>query len=210
MKPGKLITIEGGEGVGKTTCLRYLGAEIQRQGMDLWQTREPGGTALGEALRHIALGHEYAGMTEKAELLLMFAARAEHIHRKILPALQAGQWVLCDRFIDATYAYQGGGRGLPQDRIQWLENWVQAGLTPDLTLLMDMPVKQGLKRARQRSVPDRVESESISFFEQVRQAYLARAAQEPERIKVIDASCELDDVEAQVMVVLGEFFARHT
>ncbi len=210
MKPGKLITIEGGEGVGKTTCLRYLAAEIQRQGMDLWQTREPGGTALGEALRYIVLRHEYAGMTEKAELLLMFAARAEHIHRKILPALQAGQWVLCDRFIDATYAYQGGGRGLPQDRIQWLENWVQAGLTPDLTLLMDMPVKQGLKRARQRSVPDRVESESISFFEQVRQAYLARAAQEPERIKVIDASCELDDVEAQVMVVLGEFFARHT
>ena len=148
---GKFITIEGIEGAGKSTCMSVVAAEIEKSGLSLLQTREPGGTELGEDLRELLLGHRHHGMADDTELLLMFAARAEHLQRKIIPALHAGQWVLCDRFTDATYAYQGAGRGLSLSRIADLEQWVQADLRPDLTIVMDLPVAQGMERAGRRS-----------------------------------------------------------
>ena len=205
MHQAAFITIEGIEGAGKSTCMQVLAERIEARGMELVQTREPGGTELGEALRELLLGHRHTGMADDTELLLMFAARAEHIQRRIRPALDRGEWVLCDRFTDATYAYQGAGRGVPIERIRILEDWVQAGLRPDLTLLMDLPVEQGLERAGRRSDPDRFESEALAFFERVRQGYLDIARAEPERVKVIDAARGLDEVTARVRAVITEF-----
>lgn len=182
---------------------------MKQAGIDFLETREPGGTQLGEDLRQLLLGHKHTGMSDDAELLMMFASRAEHLQQKILPALEAGQWVLCDRFTDATYAYQGGGRGIPFSRIQTLENWVQQGLKPNLTLLLDLPVVQGLERAGKRSTPDRFESEARAFFEKVRQSYLDLAASEPDRIQVIDSSLELEDVLAQITTVVNNFLQRN-
>lgn len=209
MKRGCFITIEGGEGAGKTTCMRHVAGQIQQHGLELIQTREPGGTELGEDLRALLLGHQYTGMGTDTELLLMFAARAEHIQRKIEPALAAGQWVLCDRFTDATYAYQGAGRGVSLERMAILQDWVQGDLRPDLTLLLDLPVEQGMYRARQRSAPDRFESEARTFFERVRQGYLDIAARYPERVKVIDASRELAQVQAAITAVIHPFLHAH-
>ncbi|MCB1724049.1 MAG: dTMP kinase [Gammaproteobacteria bacterium] len=194
MSDARFITVEGIEGAGKSSCLAVIEALIRRRGHDLLVTREPGGTPLGEELRALLLGHRADGMSDDAELLLMFAARAEHLYRRIEPALAAGQWVLCDRFTDATYAYQGYGRGIDLARIATLETWVQGGRKPDLTLLLDLPVEQGLSRAGKRSAPDRFEREQTAFFERVRAGYLALAERSPQRYRVIDASRPLEPV----------------
>jgi dTMP kinase len=202
---GKFITVEGIEGAGKTSCMQVVTEVIEHQGINAIHTREPGGTDLGEDLRSLLLGHKHTGMSDDAELLMMFAARAEHIAQKIQPALDDGKWVLCDRFTDATYAYQGYGRGIPLEKIAGLENWVQGELRPDLTLLMDLPVEVGMERAGKRSAPDRFESEAWDFFERIRQGYLSIAAEQPSRVKVIDASQDLPDVQAQVRVAIEDF-----
>lgn len=198
MKTGKFITLEGIEGAGKSSCMAVLHKLLLEAGHEVLLTREPGGTPLGEDLRELLLGHKHTGMADDTELLLMFAARAEHLRNKIEPALNSGTWVLCDRFTDATYAYQGGGRKLDMQRIKQLEDWVQQGLGPDLTLLLDLPVATGLERAGKRSAPDRIELEADHFFQRVRDAYLNIAAAEPTRVKIIDASRDLSDVTLQL------------
>ena len=203
MTDGKFITLEGIEGAGKSSCMTVAEELLRQAGHEVLVTREPGGTPLGEDLRALLLGHKHAGMADDTELLLMFAARAEHLRNRIEPAIQSGQWVLCDRFTDATYAYQGGGRGLDIHRIKQLEDWVQAGTKPDLTLLLDLPVATGLERAGNRSAPDRIESEASGFFQRVREAYLAIAANEPERVKLIDASRSFSEVAEQLGEQLG-------
>jgi len=203
MNKGKFITVEGGEGAGKSSNLYFIQSLLEAAGIEVLFTREPGGTDLGEDIRELLLGHKHTGMADDAELLMMFASRAEHLNHKIIPALENGTWVLCDRFTDATYAYQGGGRNISFDRIAMLENWVQGDLRPDMTLLLDLPVETGLQRARNRSEPDRFESEKIEFFENVRSAYLKIAHDEPERVKVIDASKPLDEVQMQIKSVLS-------
>ncbi|MCW9014493.1 MAG: dTMP kinase [Gammaproteobacteria bacterium] len=195
------ITLEGSEGVGKTSNLEYIKSLLDGAGIEYIETREPGGTPLGEALRNTLLGEDFKGMSDDTELMLMFAARAEHVAQVIRPALEQGQWVLCDRFTDSTYAYQGGGRQLDMDRIAGLEQWVLGDLRPDITLLLDAPVDIGRERAGKRSEPDRFEQERDAFFNRVRETYLARAKQEPDRIKVIDASKDLDNVQSQIKEV---------
>lgn len=201
---GKFITVEGSEGVGKSSNLAFIEDYLRNAGINVLRTREPGGTQLGEAIRELLLDARQSAMCDDTELLLMFAARAQHLAEVIRPALAAGQWVLCDRFTDATYAYQGGGRGVPMERIRVLEDWVQGELRPDHTLLLDMPVAGGLERAGARSKPDRFEQEQHAFFERVRETYLARAQTEPTRIHVIDASPALDKVQAQITTVLQQ------
>lgn len=201
MSRGLFITLEGGEGAGKSTSLDFVRQLIEHSGREALVTREPGGTALGENIRELLL-HGRDGISPDTELLLMFAARAEHLAQVIRPALERGACVLCDRFTDATYAYQGGGRGVPEARIRALEDWVQQGLRPDLTLLLDIPVEQGLTRAGNRSAPDRFEREQREFFERVRGAYLAIAAREPQRMRIIDASCDIPAVQAQLRAAL--------
>lgn len=202
MTRGRFITVEGGEGVGKTTNLAFIESRLRAADIDVVVTREPGGTVLGEDIRGLLLGHRHAGMADEAELLLVFAARAEHLAKVIKPALAAGQWVLCDRFTDATYAYQGGGRGISASRIAELEQWTQGDLRPDLTLLLDVPVQQGLERAGARSAPDRFESEQAAFFERVRNTYLNLAARQPPRYRIIDTSQSLAAVQAALALVI--------
>ncbi len=185
---GKFVSLEGGEGAGKSTLLAGLREAIERQGIHVVQTREPGGTALGEAVRAVVLDPALRGMEALTELLLMFASRAQLVREVIEPALRAGHWVLCDRFADASHAYQGGGRSQPAARIVELERWACAGLQPDLTLLLDLPVAVGRERIAGRGDADRIEVEADAFFERVRATYRARAAAEPERFCVIDAS----------------------
>lgn len=196
--PGRFITLEGIEGAGKSTQVARVRTILAGLGLPLVVTREPGGTPVAERLRQILLDPGSQGLSADAELLLVFAARAEHIARTIRPALERGDWVVSDRFTDASYAYQGGGRGLAPARIGVLEDLVQGSLRPDLTLLFDLPVRQGLSRAGRRSAPDRFEAETLAFFEGARAAYLARARAEPGRIKVIDASRPLDQVSQAV------------
>ncbi|PCH85888.1 MAG: dTMP kinase [Piscirickettsiaceae bacterium] len=203
MTVGKFITLEGVEGVGKTTNLNYIANFFINNGIDVVTTREPGGTAIAETIRQILLDHHEERLCDEAELLLMFAARAQHLEHVIKPALAAGKYVICDRFTDATYAYQGGGRHFPIQRIAWLEAFVQKGLTPDVTILLDLPVAEGLKRAANRSEPDRFESEHQAFFENVRDAYLRRASEDSERFKIIDAADSIAGVEAQIRVHLN-------
>jgi dTMP kinase len=202
---GRFITVEGGEGAGKSTNLCFIQDLLEAAGKQVMFTREPGGTPLGEEIRELLLGHQHTGMSDDTELLLMFAARAEHLHRKIIPALQQGQWVLCDRFTDASYAYQGAGRGIPKGRIEILERFVQRDLRPDLTLLLDLPIDIGLQRAEKRSEPDRFEKQDATFFKEVRSGYLEIAAAEPERVKVIDASHPLETVQQQIASVVSSF-----
>ena len=202
---GKFITVEGIEGVGKTTNIDYIQQQLQGAGKDVVLTREPGGTHLGEAIRKLLLDPEYTGMDSTCELQLMFAARAEHLAKVITPALEKGQWVLCDRFTDATYAYQGGGRGIDTDVIARLETLVQGDFRPDLTLLLDVPVEIGLARASKRGAMDRFEQEEVEFFEKVRNCYLAMAKASPERYQVIDASLPLDEVQNQIAAILAVF-----
>jgi dTMP kinase len=185
---GRFITLEGGEGAGKSTLLAALRAHLEGRGVDLVLSREPGGTALGEAIRSIVLDPAQRGLCAESELFLMFAARAQLVREVIAPALDAGRWVLCDRYVDASYAYQGGGRGQPAARIAALEAWACAGRVPDLTLLLDLPVATGRARAEGRGEADRIEVEADGFFERVRAAYRARAAAEPGRFRLIDAS----------------------
>jgi len=201
---GKFITLEGIEGVGKTTNREYIRSLLQQAGKPCVETREPGGTPLGEALREMLLEHKHAGMSSDAELLMMFAARAEHLNKVILPTLEAGNNVLCDRFTEATYAYQGGGRGINDKKIAELENWVQGELRPDLTLILDAPVETGRDRAGRRSAPDRIEKEQNDFFERVRQTYLQLANHYPHRIAVVDASVALKQVQDQIQHVMRE------
>jgi len=205
---GRFITVEGGEGAGKSSNLAFVQSLLEAAGKPVLFTREPGGTPLGESIRELLLGHQHTGMADETELLLMFAARAEHLHRKILPALAQGTWVLCDRFTDASYAYQGAGRGIPREKIALLENFVQGGLRPDLTLLLDLPVETGLARAGNRSAPDRFEQEARDFFDKVRQGYLRIAAEEPQRVRIIDASPALEQVQAQIAEVIHDFLGR--
>ncbi len=192
---GKFITLEGGEGVGKTTNLKFIKHYLEQHNIPVVTTREPGGTALAEKIRQLLLDNDSEAVSETAELLLIFAARAQHIKHVIEPALAEGTWVICDRFTDATYAYQGGGRNMRVSTIESLENWVQGTLRPDLTILLDAPVEIGLERARLRSAFDRFESEKTNFFEQVRRAYLLQLELNPQRIKLIKANQPLIDVQ---------------
>jgi len=203
IKKPLFITLEGTEGVGKTSNMEFIKSRLKDNDIDFIETREPGGTPLGEALRAMLLGEDFKGMSDDTELMLMFAARAEHVARVIKPALENQQWVLCDRFTDATYAYQGGGRQLDMQRIQGLENWVLGDLRPDLTILLDAPISVGRERAGKRSTPDRFEQERDAFFNRVRDTYLARANAEPERIKVVNASGNLQSVQQQIQGILS-------
>ena len=213
MNRGKFITVEGGEGAGKSTNLDFIQQYLERfstdsemdQGISVVRTREPGGTGIGEKLRLLLLDKEQSSIVDDAELLMMFAARAQHLQQIILPALEAGQWVLCDRFTDASYAYQGGGRGIPVERIATLENWVQGDIRPDLTILLDLDVAKGLERASNRSEPDRFELEQQAFFQRVRQAYLDMAKTDQQRYRIVDASVSLDAVQKQISEVLNTF-----
>lgn len=205
---GRFITVEGGEGAGKTTLAAFMRDVLEQAGYPVVLTREPGGTSLGEELRGLLLSHRSDGMTLAAETLLMFAARAEHIAKVIRPALAAGSWVLCDRFTDATYAYQGGGRGLPPERIAVLEEWVQEDLRPDWSVLLDLPVVAGLARARQRSAADRFEQEDRAFFERVRATYVNRALQNPDRYQVVNADRPVEAVQADVHKLLVGWLER--
>ncbi|WP_010323860.1 dTMP kinase [Marinobacterium stanieri] len=207
MQSGRFITVEGGEGVGKTTNLDFIEASLRAQGRDVVRTREPGGTPLAESVRELLLAPRDEQVSDLTELLLVFAARAQHLEQVIKPALAAGKWVLCDRFTDATYAYQGAGRGMDMSAIATLEQLVQQTLRPDLTLLLDVPVEIGMARASARSAPDRFESEQLQFFEAVRKLYLQRAEAEPDRFAVIDASPELPVVQQQIQDVLQRFGA---
>lgn len=199
---GKFITLEGTEGVGKSSNMAFVEHYLKQAGIDLVVTREPGGTPLAEKIRDMLLDAKQDALCDDTELLMMFAARAQHLNELIIPAMEKGQWVLCDRFTDASYAYQGGGRGIAESRIADLEQWVQGDLRPDLTLLLDMPVDEGLVRAGNRSEPDRFEKEKHAFFEKVRACYLERAKKYPQRIQVIDARPTLEQVQAQIKTVL--------
>lgn len=204
-KSAKFITIEGGEGVGKSTNMAFICEWLDNHNISYIATREPGGTPLAEEIRALLVAPRAERVGEDTELLLMFAARAQHLSEVILPALRRGQWVLCDRFTDATYAYQGAGRGIDKGKIAQLENLVQGELRPDLTLLLDISVQQGLARARERGEPDRFEQEALVFFNAVRDCYLQRARQEPHRYRLIDASLPLIDVQNSVAMHLMTF-----
>jgi len=204
-KTGRFITLEGGEGAGKSTVLAAVRDLLGARGIEVVVTREPGGTAAGEAIRAVLLDPALRGLNAETELLLMFAARAQLVREVIQPALAAGRWVLSDRFTDASYAYQGGGRGQPEDRIAALEDWAAAALTPDLTLLLDLPVADGLKRANGRGSADRIEMENAEFFERVRSTYRARAQLQSARFRVIDAGRQLQAVLDDVCRAVTEF-----
>lgn len=205
---GLFITLEGPEGAGKSTNRDFIASRLRERGVEVLLTREPGGTPLAERIRELLLAPSDESMAVDTELLLMFAARAQHLDRVIRPALEAGQVVLCDRFTDATYAYQGGGRGVSMARIAELERFVQGSLRPDLTLVFDLPVEVGLQRAVARGRLDRFEQEDRSFFDAVRQTYLERAAQAPERYRVIDAAKPLADVQRYLDALLPELLER--
>ena len=192
------ITLEGPEGAGKSTNREYLAQRLREQGVTVCLTREPGGTPLAERIRELLLSPSDEPMAADTELLLVFAARAQHLQEVIKPALAHGEWVLCDRFTDATYAYQGGGRGLSSARIAELERFVQGDLRPDLTLVFDLPVEVGLARAAARGRLDRFEQEQRGFFESVRTTYLRRASAAPERYRILDAAQALEDVQAAI------------
>lgn len=195
---GKFITLEGTEGVGKSTNLQFIQQYIESKNIDLLVTREPGGTPLAEQLRALLLENRDECFDPAAELLTVFAARAQHLNTLIKPALEQGKWVLCDRFTDATYAYQGAGRGLDKTVIHQLEQIVQGSLRPDMTFLLDIDVEVGLTRARSRAELDRFENEALPFFERVRSGYHERVQLDPNRYAVIDAGNELEQVQMDI------------
>ena len=201
---GLFITLEGPEGAGKSTNREYLAARLREQGIDVLLTREPGGTPLAERVRELLLAPSDETMASDTELLLVFAARAQHLAQVIVPALERGAVVLCDRFTDATYAYQGGGRGLDVARIAQLEDFVQGALRPDLTLVFDLPVEVGLARAAARGRLDRFEQEGRAFFEAVRSTYLQRAKAEPARYRILDAAQSLEAVQRDLDALLPQ------
>ena len=209
ISPGRFITIEGTDGVGKSTQIKSINQYLERIGIDVILTREPGGTKLGEAIRSLLLNS--SPISESTELLLMFAARAEHLRHRIEPALNSGHWVLCDRFTDATYAYQGGGRRIDIDQIATLEAWVHPDLQPDLTLLLDCPVSIGLRRKQNSPLlADRFELEIEAFFERVRKNYLERAKAESQRFAIIEAQYPISEVTQQIIMALCEKFSELT
>ena len=208
MNKGRFISIEGGEGAGKSTSVAFIQEFLQSRGIELISTREPGGTQLAEQLRQLLLNHHDEKIDPYTELLMMFAARRQHVTQVIQPALAAGKWVLCDRFTDASYAYQGYGRELPLEFIDNLAKWVHGDTNPDMTCLLDLDIEVGMGRARQRSELDRIESEAMSFFEAVRQGYLSRAKAEPQRFRVIDASQDIPGVEQQLQQALEGLLAE--
>jgi dTMP kinase len=201
---GLFITVEGGEGVGKSTNMALLERHLRDHGVELVVTREPGGTPLAEDIRELLLTPREEQVSSLSELLMMFAARAQHLEAKIEPALAAGKWVLCDRFTDATYAYQSGGRGVDVSLVRRLESLVQGELRPDYTLLLDAPVEVGMERARGRGELDRFEQEELAFFERVRSTYLQLARESSGRYRLIDASQSLDVVETKMLEVCAE------
>jgi len=196
--PGLFLTFEGIEGAGKTSNLQHAKDLIEASGKSVIVSREPGGTEVGEKIREVLLDPDFPAMHSDTELLLMFASRAEHYQHKILPALNEGHWVLCDRFTDASFAYQGGGREIDITRISALEDWVLGEFRPNTTFLFDLPVNLGLSRAKARGAADRIEQEEAEFFERIRRCYLDRAAKEPQRFRLIDASQTLDAVRQQL------------
>ncbi len=203
---GRFITIEGGEGAGKSTAQAFLAEKLAAQGISVLQTREPGGTPLAEAIRRNLLSVDEEAPVAMAELLLVFAARAQHLAKVIEPALARGEWVLCDRFTDATYAYQGAGRGMSEVQINKLEELVQGERRPDTVLLMDMPPEIGLKRASARGALDRFEQEAQAFFERVREGYLRRANLDPKRYVIVDAAETLPQVQDALASVAARWF----
>lgn len=198
-KKGLFITFEGVEGGGKTTNISFVADKIRKAGQKILLTREPGGTTTGEAIRNILVSKELPEMHSNTELLLMFASRSEHLHRKIIPALEQGTWVLCDRFTDASYAYQGAGRGIDEDKIKFLENMIQCSLRPDATFLFDLDANIGLARAQNRGETDRFEQQDIDFFNRIRAQYLKMAELEPERFRIIEAQHDLKTVQQQIV-----------
>jgi dTMP kinase len=204
METGKFITFEGIEGVGKSTNMAYLTALFEQHGHKVLTTREPGGTPMAERLRDMVAEHGDEAMPDIAELLIVFAARALHVNNVIQPALAAGTWVVCDRFTDSSRAYQGGGRGLPQDDINRLAGWVHGDLRPDLTILLDAPVETGMGRAGRRGEPDRFEIEENEFFMRVRATYLQLAESEPERFVIVDATRDLESVKADIAAIAAQ------
>jgi len=207
---GRFITLEGLEGVGKSTHMAFVSGWLRHQGLTVLVTREPGGTPGADEIRNTLLKVRNEGFDPMAELLLMFAARALHVENVIRPALAAGTWVVCDRFTDASYAYQGGGRGIPTPRIAALERMVLKGLKPDLTLLLDADVDVGMTRVRGRGALDRFEQEQDAFFKRVRRVYLARARREPRRIKVVDAGGDIAAVQSGIARLLAGALQRWT
>ncbi len=205
---GRLITLEGLEGVGKSTNMDFIQRKLQEAGIDVDVTREPGGTPLAEKIRALVLDTADEPLPDLCELLLIFAARSAHLENRIRPALDHGRWVLCDRFTDATFAYQGGGRGLPLEIIARLESLVQSGLQPDLTILLDTPVEIGLERIRERGGTDRFESQRLEFFQRAREVYLSRAQQEPERCVVVDASRPLTQVQDDLAKIIEVYLSN--
>ena len=203
MTRGRFITLEGGEGAGKSTAMNALEQMLQQRQVPYTTTREPGGTELGEELRGLLLHPRCTAVDPMAELLMIFAARAQHVAQVIRPALEAGQWVLCDRFTAASFAYQGMGRGMGREPVAALEELVQGSLRPDLTLLLDVPVQVGLERARGRGDLDRFESEDLAFFERVRSAYLEQAQRDPGRFVIIDAQQPLERVHGELVAALA-------
>ncbi|MFV1873290.1 MAG: dTMP kinase [Oleiphilus sp.] len=195
---GLFITVEGGEGVGKSTNIAFMKQVLEERGLDVLVTREPGGTPLAEEIREVLIKNRDEKVVSETELLLMFAARAQHLHQKILPALESGCWVISDRFTDATYAYQSGGRGVPAEKVALLENFVQAEFRPDMTFLFDAPIEVGMSRALTRGALDRFEEEKMDFFNRVRDNYLQRAAEDAKRFTIIDASQDLESVQVDL------------
>ncbi len=208
---GKLITIEGTEGAGKSSAITWMKEFFKQKNIPVCVTREPGGTTIAEAIRQVLLQTPTGEILyPQTELLLMFAARAQHIKQVIEPALQAGAWVISDRYVDASYAYQGGGRGIEKGIIQFLDEWIVGSIRPDLTLLFDLPVELGLMRAAGRgNEKDRIEQEQTAFFERIRQVYLDRAAEDPIRMNIIDARVTPAEVTAQLATVMNAFLERH-
>lgn len=202
MAQGKFITVEGGEGVGKSTNIDFICDLIRRRGHDVVQTREPGGTPLAERIRDMLLEHGDEHLPDETELLLFFAARSLHLHNLIRPALASGTWVVCDRFTDATRAYQGNGRGLDPARIEWLAEWVHGDLNPHLTILLDAAPSIGMKRAEERGEADRLENEQAEFHLRVREGYLRQAATEPGRFAIVDANQALAAVQDAIEAAL--------
>lgn len=199
---GRLITLEGIEGAGKSSHMQFIAEKLQQAGKDVLLTREPGGTSLGEGIRELLLKKNQQAMFEETELLLMFAARAQHVQQVILPAMTEGKMVICDRFTDSSYAYQGGGRGISIDKILELENWVLSGFKPDLTLLLDLSVETGLARAKARGEADRFEIETVNFFQNARDTFLKIAEDEPDRVKIINAEEKLELVQSSILQML--------
>ncbi len=204
MLKAKFITIEGSEGAGKSTNINFIKDYLQAKNIDFILTREPGGTPIAEKIRDLLLDKSHNLLCDDAELLLMFAARAQHLQERILPALNAGKWVISDRFTDASYAYQGGGRGLSWQKIAQLEQWVQGDLRPDATILLDIPVEAGMARVQARGETDRFEQEQMSFFNRIRNAYLQLAKDNPERFHIINTLPEIAKVQQQINIVMDK------